>query len=189
MSRPFRPCLRACENAPQALPRVCSCPENRAKALPQGYGMCGIAFARPKAFFGDGPVSFRRKTASLRSVLALFRKPRSAIFGDMRRHPACMADPNRPRKTRGRGKPVTTEIRIPAAFRASSAPAVRFGRKRKRLLPPASTRYAIRPAAEGGLGYAGFWGWGKSKRISSVKFPVFSEVDQKGISYFNLKAD
>jgi hypothetical protein len=154
MSRPFRPCLRACENAPQALHRVCSCPENRAKALPEGYGMCGIAFARPKAFFGDGPVSFRRKTASLRSLSAHMPCGHAP-------HPACMADPNRPRKTRGRGKPVTTEIRIPAAFRASSAPAVRFGRKRKRLLPPASTRYAIRPAAEGGLGYGRFWGWGK----------------------------
>ncbi|WP_432347864.1 hypothetical protein WMC41_09610 [Shinella yambaruensis] len=41
--------------------------------------MGGIAFARPKAFFGDGPVSFRRKTASLRSLSAHIPFPKTAL--------------------------------------------------------------------------------------------------------------
>ncbi len=66
-----------------------------------------------------------------------------------------------------------TEVSAPTALLASLALAVRFGRTRKRLLPPASTRYAIRPAAEGGLGYRRFWGWGK--RITKFAVDVLGE--------------
>lgn len=115
--------------------------------------------------------SFRRGKASLRIVFASpCPKTACAGFGGMRFH-ACMADPNRPRDPgKGEASPAAAcagpiphgKRPLPATtLHASFAPAVRFGKTRKRLLPPASTRYAIRPAAEEGLGYGGFWGRGK----------------------------
>jgi hypothetical protein len=70
--------------------------------------------------------------------------PRPGEGGNLARRSARRPDPVRHGK-----RPLRT-----TALHASLAPAVRFGRIRKRLLPPASTRYAIRPAAEGGSGYA-----------------------------------
>ncbi len=91
---------------------------------------------------------FAARPAVLLAVRKAFSRTCRGLAGQNRLHGGPKPTP----RTRGRGKPVTTEIRIPAAFRASSAPAARPGNKRKRLLPPASTRHAIRPAAEGGLG-------------------------------------